>query len=93
MAVANTEGYLVGVDAGGTTTRALVADLTGARVGTGRAGGANPNSHPPEVAAEQVAAAIAAALARPACRPIGSAPGCWLFVNTHGLRVLRQAAW
>ncbi|MEV6604261.1 BadF/BadG/BcrA/BcrD ATPase family protein [Kutzneria sp. NPDC051319] len=61
--MANTEGYLVGVDAGGTTTRALVADLTGARVGTGRAGGANPNSHPPEVAAEQVAAAIAAALA------------------------------
>jgi len=61
--VANTEGYLVGVDAGGTTTRALVADLSGARVGTGRAGGANPNSHPPEVAAEQVAASIAAALA------------------------------
>jgi glucosamine kinase len=61
--VVNTEGYLVGVDAGGTTTRALVADLGGVRVGTGRAGGANPNSHPPEVAAEQVAASIAAALA------------------------------
>jgi N-acetylglucosamine kinase-like BadF-type ATPase len=61
--VANTEGYLVGVDAGGTTTRAVLADLTGVRIGTGRAGGANPNSHPPEVAAEQVAAAITAALA------------------------------
>lgn len=61
--MANTEGYLVGVDAGGTTTRAVLADLTGVRIGTGRAGGANPNSHPPEVAAEQVAAAITAALA------------------------------
>jgi N-acetylglucosamine kinase-like BadF-type ATPase len=56
-------GYVVGVDAGGTSTRALAADAAGAVLGTGRAGGANPNSHPPEEAAAQVADAIAAATA------------------------------
>jgi N-acetylglucosamine kinase-like BadF-type ATPase len=61
--VTNTKGYLVGVDAGGTSTRAIVADLSGTRVGYGTAGGANPNSYPPEVAAAQVGAAISSALA------------------------------
>ena len=56
-------GYVVGVDAGGTSTRALAADAAGAVLGTGRAGGANPNSHPPEEAAAQIAHAIAAATA------------------------------
>ena len=54
---------VVGVDAGGTSTRAVVLDLSGRRLGAGRAGGANPNSHPPRQAAEQVGAAISAALA------------------------------
>jgi glucosamine kinase len=53
--------YVVGVDAGGTSTRALAADAAGAVLGTGRAGGANPNSHPPAEAAAQIALAIAAA--------------------------------
>jgi glucosamine kinase len=54
---------VVGVDAGGTSTRALLADLGGTRLGAGTAGGANPNSHPPEEAAERVSAALRAALA------------------------------
>jgi glucosamine kinase len=56
-------GYVVGVDAGGTSTRALATDAAGAVLGTGRAGGANPNAHPPEEAAAHIADAIATAMA------------------------------
>ncbi|HEV2780726.1 MAG TPA: BadF/BadG/BcrA/BcrD ATPase family protein [Actinophytocola sp.] len=56
-----TEGFAVGVDIGGTTTRALVLSLGGAVVGRGTSGGANPNSHPPELAAKRVAEAVVAA--------------------------------
>ncbi|WP_367133026.1 N-acetylglucosamine kinase [Saccharothrix sp. HUAS TT1] len=55
-------GFVVGLDAGGTSTRALVLDLDGTRLGTGVAGGANPNSHPPELAAGHVRQALTAAL-------------------------------
>lgn len=58
------EGTLVlGLDVGGTSSRAVVADLSGRTLGTGRAGGGNPNSHPPEQAAEQVGRAARTALA------------------------------
>lgn len=53
---------VVGLDAGGTSTRALVLDLDGARRGLGLAGGANPNSHPPTVAAAHIGEALAEAL-------------------------------
>ncbi|SDG98297.1 BadF-type ATPase [Lentzea fradiae] len=53
---------VVGLDAGGTSTRALVLDLDGARLGQGLAGGANPNSHPPAVAAAHVTEALTEAL-------------------------------
>ncbi|HEY0700599.1 MAG TPA: ATPase, partial [Micromonospora sp.] len=36
---------VVGLDVGGTSTRAAVLSLTGARLGSGRAGGGNPTSH------------------------------------------------
>ncbi|MBW4718902.1 N-acetylglucosamine kinase [Saccharothrix obliqua] len=55
-------GFVVGLDAGGTSTRALVLDLDGTRLGAGVAGGANPNSHPPELAATHVNQALSAAL-------------------------------
>ncbi|RSM81837.1 N-acetylglucosamine kinase [Amycolatopsis sp. WAC 01375] len=54
--------HVVGVDAGGTSTRAIAVDASGAVLGTGRAGGANPNSHPPSEAAARIASAIAGAL-------------------------------
>lgn len=54
--------FVVGLDAGGTSTRALVLDLDGTRLGAGVAGGANPNSHPPAVAAAHVGQALTAAL-------------------------------
>ncbi|WP_394614229.1 N-acetylglucosamine kinase [Lentzea sp. JNUCC 0626] len=53
---------VVGLDAGGTSTRALVLDLDGARLGQGLAGGANPNSHPPSVAAAHIGEALTEAL-------------------------------
>lgn len=52
----------VGVDIGGTSTRALAVTPDGALVGRGAAAGANPNSHPPDVAAGRVAETIAAAV-------------------------------
>jgi glucosamine kinase len=52
----------VGVDIGGTSTRALAMTPDGALVGRGASAGANPNSHPPDVAAGRVAAAISAAV-------------------------------
>lgn len=53
---------VLGLDVGGTTSRALVADLSGRVLGSGRAGGGNPNAHPPERAVEQVARAARTAL-------------------------------
>jgi N-acetylglucosamine kinase-like BadF-type ATPase len=54
--------YVVGVDAGGTATRALAVDLDGYRLGRGSSEGANPNSHPYEVAAARIAEAITLAI-------------------------------
>ena len=55
-------GFVIGVDAGATTTRAAAVDLDGVLLGRGTAAGANPNSHPPAVAAGRIAEAIGQAL-------------------------------
>ncbi|CRK61230.1 N-acetylglucosamine kinase of eukaryotic type [Alloactinosynnema sp. L-07] len=52
----------VGIDAGGTATRAIAVTASGDVVGRGEAGGGNPNSHPPAVAAANIGTAVAAAL-------------------------------
>ena len=58
------EGELaLGLDIGGTSSRALVCDLGGQVLGRGEAGGGNPNSHPAATAAREVERAAAAALA------------------------------
>ncbi|MEV6912535.1 BadF/BadG/BcrA/BcrD ATPase family protein [Amycolatopsis sp. NPDC051071] len=54
--------HVIGVDAGGTSTRAIALDASGSVLGAGRAGGANPNSHPPAEAAARIASAITGAL-------------------------------
>lgn len=61
---------MLGVDAGGTRTRALVAAPDGTRLGEGFSGGANPNSHGVDTAAPRLGEAVAAALDRagPAAR-------------------------
>jgi glucosamine kinase len=56
-----TGGCVVGVDIGGTSTRAVVVALDGTVAGRGSAAGGNPNSHPCELAAKRVTEAIAAA--------------------------------
>ncbi|WP_199431409.1 N-acetylglucosamine kinase [Qaidamihabitans albus] len=56
-------GHVVGVDAGGTSTRALALAADGTVLGSGLAGGGNPNSHPAEQAAAAIAEAITGALA------------------------------
>lgn len=53
---------MIGVDGGGTSTRALVMALDGTRLGTGYAGGANPNAHPPADAAAHLDMAVRDAL-------------------------------
>ncbi|MGW5050447.1 N-acetylglucosamine kinase [Actinokineospora sp. NPDC004072] len=57
----------MGVDAGGTSTRAVAVDAGGAVVGRGSAGGANPNSNGLAAAAANIAAAVGAALAGRPC--------------------------
>ena len=57
------DSFVIGLDVGGTSTRAVLADLTGARLGVGRAGGANPTSHGGETAAGRLRHALDAALA------------------------------
>ncbi|WP_091662911.1 N-acetylglucosamine kinase [Micromonospora auratinigra] len=53
---------VVGLDIGGTSTRAAAVTLDGVRLGTGRAGGGNPTSHGAERAAGELLAALRAAL-------------------------------
>jgi glucosamine kinase len=52
----------VGVDIGGTSSRALAVTAAGAVVGRGSAAGGNPTTHPPDVAASRVASAVADAV-------------------------------
>jgi glucosamine kinase len=54
---------VIGLDVGGTSTRAAVVSLDGERLGTGRAGGGNPTSHGADRAAAELRGALGAALA------------------------------
>lgn len=53
---------VLGLDMGGTSTRAVVASASGAVCGTGTAGPGNPFAHPPEQAAGALRDAVRAAL-------------------------------
>ncbi|MEU6723660.1 BadF/BadG/BcrA/BcrD ATPase family protein [Nonomuraea wenchangensis] len=52
----------LGIDAGGTSTRALLATPTGERAGQGLAGGGNPAAHGVEAALAEITAAVRQAL-------------------------------
>lgn len=54
---------VLGLDVGGTSTRCLVADLRGRRVGCGQSGGANPHGVGMAVAVARIGEAVAGALA------------------------------
>ncbi|NBE84840.1 N-acetylglucosamine kinase [Micromonospora rubida] len=53
---------VVGLDVGGTSTRAVALTLAGERLGTGRGGGGNPTSHGAERAAGELLTALRGAL-------------------------------
>ncbi|MDA3648341.1 ATPase [Saccharopolyspora indica] len=53
---------VLGMDVGGTSSRALISDLSGSVLGVGDAAGGNPNSHPADEAVRQIATATRAAL-------------------------------
>lgn len=54
---------VLGLDAGGTSTRAALVSTTGERLGTGRSGGGNPTTHGPAAVAH-LQAALRGALAQ-----------------------------
>nr|BFF26365.1 hypothetical protein GCM10025732_43300 [Glycomyces mayteni] len=64
---------VLGLDVGGTSSRAVTTTLDGAVVGRGAAGGGNPLAVPPDLAAAEVARALAAALAGTDPRRIAAA--------------------
>lgn len=49
---------VLGLDVGGTSTRALLADVEGRRLGEGRSGGGNPTSRGRKAAADNVYDAV-----------------------------------
>ena len=53
---------VIGMDVGGSSTRAVVASVAGDRLGAGTAGGGNPTSHGVERAADRLRMALRAAL-------------------------------
>ncbi|MGH1563869.1 N-acetylglucosamine kinase [Mumia sp. DW29H23] len=76
---------VLAVDAGGTSTRAVVLDETGRATGYGRAGGGNPLSSGIEVAAESLGTAVGDALASAEVDPsrIGSTTIAMAGAATH----------
>lgn len=64
---------VLGIDIGGTATRAVVTTLGGTRAGFGRAGAANPVTVPAAEAAANLTAAISAALSTVDASRIGAA--------------------
>ncbi|MEU7794788.1 BadF/BadG/BcrA/BcrD ATPase family protein [Micromonospora tulbaghiae] len=80
---------VVGLDVGGTSTRATALSLDGTRLGAGRAGGGNPTSHGAERAAAELLTALRAALAdidpvRVRAGVIGLAGAGRLLADPHG---------
>ncbi|MEV4498594.1 BadF/BadG/BcrA/BcrD ATPase family protein [Micromonospora arborensis] len=88
---------VVGLDVGGTSTRATALTLTGQRLGTGRAGGGNPTSHGAERAAAELLTALREALtdldpARVVAGTIGLAGAGRLLADPAG-RAAFDRAW
>ncbi|HET6354162.1 N-acetylglucosamine kinase [Streptomyces sp.] len=84
----------LGLDAGGSKVRAVVATADGTILGRGRSEGANPNSHPPAEAAARLASAAAQALGsvppdRVAASVLGVAGSGALLRDPHAL----ETAW
>ncbi|GAB2735519.1 BadF/BadG/BcrA/BcrD ATPase family protein [Salinifilum aidingensis] len=68
----STTTLVLGMDIGGTATRAVLADLDGRVRGTGSAGGGNPHSHPLDTALGNIGAAARAALGSAETSAVGA---------------------
>lgn len=68
----STATLILGMDIGGTATRAVLADLDGRIRGTGSAAGGNPNSHPVETALGNIGAAARTALGSAEASAVGA---------------------
>lgn len=68
----STATLVLGMDIGGTATRAVLADLDGRVRGTGSAAGGNPNSHPVEIALGNIGAAARTALGSAEASAVGA---------------------
>ncbi|MDH6462626.1 glucosamine kinase [Micromonospora sp. A200] len=88
---------VVGLDVGGTSTRATALTLAGERLGTGRGGGGNPTSHGADRAAAELLTALRGALAgvdptRVRAGTIGLAGAARLLADPAG-RAAFDRAW
>ncbi|MFI7608184.1 N-acetylglucosamine kinase [Micromonospora sp. NPDC049366] len=88
---------VIGLDVGGTSTRAAAVDLDGTRLGTGRGGGGNPTSHGADAAARELLTALRGALtgvdpARVRAGTIGLAGAGRLLADPAG-RAAFDRAW
>ncbi|SCF08016.1 BadF-type ATPase [Micromonospora purpureochromogenes] len=88
---------VVGLDVGGTSTRAAALTLAGERLGTGRGGGGNPTSHGADRAAAELLTALRGALAgvdptRVRAGTIGLAGAARLLADPAG-RAAFDRAW
>jgi N-acetylglucosamine kinase-like BadF-type ATPase len=91
------DALVIGLDIGGTSTRVLVGDLDGTRVGAGLAGGGNPTTHGPAAAVVELRAALTAALtgvdpARVRAAVVGLAGGGKLAADPQA-RTAFDGAW
>ncbi|WP_026423018.1 N-acetylglucosamine kinase [Actinokineospora inagensis] len=77
-------GVALGIDVGGSSTRALAVDAGGAVVGRGTAGGANPNTNGPAHAAAQVLSA--------ACTALGERPVAACVIGMAGVSTMKDPA-
>ena len=80
--------FVLGLDVGGTSSRALLLDASGRRVGYGRAAGGNPAAHGTEVAVANIGRAL-----EPALRGIDPAQVAGAVIGMAGAGALERAVF
>ena len=80
--------FVLGLDVGGTSSRALLLDASGRRVGYGKAAGGNPAAHGTEVAAANIGRAL-----EPALRGIDPAQVAGAVIGMAGAGALERAVF
>ncbi|MER6523650.1 BadF/BadG/BcrA/BcrD ATPase family protein [Streptomyces sp. NPDC001508] len=93
--MAASDALVLGIDVGGTASRALVATLAGERAGYAEGPGANPNTQMPPVAAHSVGSTVRAALSGVDAASVRAAvmgiAGAGRLTDPHVAKSFRQA--